>query len=500
MASLISSIIGGGQQSDADAQANATKAAALAALQNIDVPTVGEQELQLALQQNAGQLSPEQEGTVKLQGNALNNITTDPRLAAAQMGALQSLQQQGTEGLSASDKAALQQTENQLTQQANSQNQGTLQQFAQRGQAGSGASLAAQLMNNQNASNTANQRALQIAGQSQQNALQATAAAGTLGQNMQQQQYGQAANAANATNAINQFNAANSQNVMGTNTQAANHAQAYNLQNAQNISNQNTSTQNQQQQYNKGLYQQQFFDQLAKGQAAAGESNSLAGSQANAGADANKNTQAIGAGANSAVSQAATLFYNGGMVKGYDDGGTVTPGPSFGDKLKAFAAAGMPQSAPQAPAQNTPAAQPDGLAALISKLKPKSNTISMPNGTVAGNDNNYGASQLQMPQIGAQTPPAPSLLNKGGMAKPPKPDDPMSAFRMLFNGGEATNYKEGGKVPGKAKVKGDSPANDTVDAKLSPGELVIPRSIIGQPDNVIMDFVRAAKKHAKGGK
>lgn len=35
----------------------------------------------------------------------------------------------------------------------------------------------------------------------------------------------------------------------------------------------------------------------------------------------------------------------------------------------------------------------------------------------------------------------------------------------------------GGKVPGRAEVKGDSLKNDVVNAKLSPGEIVIPRSI-----------------------
>lgn len=43
------------------------------------------------------------------------------------------------------------------------------------------------------------------------------------------------------------------------------------------------------------------------------------------------------------------------------------------------------------------------------------------------------------------------------------------------------SYAQGGRVsavvPGKAKVAGDSLKNDTVDAKLSPGEIVIPRSI-----------------------
>lgn len=41
----------------------------------------------------------------------------------------------------------------------------------------------------------------------------------------------------------------------------------------------------------------------------------------------------------------------------------------------------------------------------------------------------------------------------------------------------APKMSNGGHVPGKAQVFGDSHVNDTVDAKLSPGEIVIPRSI-----------------------
>lgn len=45
-------------------------------------------------------------------------------------------------------------------------------------------------------------------------------------------------------------------------------------------------------------------------------------------------------------------------------------------------------------------------------------------------------------------------------------------------GGMVENYSDGGKVPGKPVFGGDSPANDTVPAMLSPGEIVIPRSIL----------------------
>lgn len=73
----------------------------------------------------------------------------------------------------------------------------------------------------------------------------------------------------------------------------------------------------------------------------------------------------------------------------------------------------------------------------------------------------------------------------------------------LAGGGIARNMVSGGHVPGKPKVGGakDSYANDTVDAKLSPGEIVIPRSITMSKDpiNLAAQFVKAtlAKKGKK---
>lgn len=46
----------------------------------------------------------------------------------------------------------------------------------------------------------------------------------------------------------------------------------------------------------------------------------------------------------------------------------------------------------------------------------------------------------------------------------------------MYDGGRL-NFKQGGGVPGHAPVNGDSPANDIVKAVLSPGEIVIPRTL-----------------------
>lgn len=68
----------------------------------------------------------------------------------------------------------------------------------------------------------------------------------------------------------------------------------------------------------------------------------------------------------------------------------------------------------------------------------------------------------------------------------------------LAKGGKVNSgLKSGGNVPGKAKVKGDSIKNDNVLAALSPGEIVIPRSIVDGPDapRRASDFVAAILSH-----
>lgn len=55
----------------------------------------------------------------------------------------------------------------------------------------------------------------------------------------------------------------------------------------------------------------------------------------------------------------------------------------------------------------------------------------------------------------------------------------------------------GGPVPGKARVFGDDSANDTVPAMLSPGEIVLPRSVTNSenPEAAAAAFVQAVKEH-----
>lgn len=58
-------------------------------------------------------------------------------------------------------------------------------------------------------------------------------------------------------------------------------------------------------------------------------------------------------------------------------------------------------------------------------------------------------------------------------------------------------FKAGGPVPGKAQVAGDSSKNDTVLAKLSPGEIVIPRSAASDPDKAAAFARQVAMRNRK---
>ena len=67
-------------------------------------------------------------------------------------------------------------------------------------------------------------------------------------------------------------------------------------------------------------------------------------------------------------------------------------------------------------------------------------------------------------------------------------------------GGRVPSYRRGGAVPGRASVPGDSPQNDTEHALLSPGEVVLPRTVADDPERAAA-FVRAIQRHhySQGG-
>lgn len=303
----------GGSAMAAGAQNNATRQAAELAQQSvrdleaIGIPTIEAQKIVLEQYQSQGQYTPELEEAIKLGDSNMLGVATDPNSRAAQMQALNKLREiSDAGGMSLEDQAVLQKTMGNIESANRGRREAILQDAQQRGGYGSGTALAAQLMAGQEAAQQANQAGLQSAGSAQARALQAIQAAGTLGGQINTQDFNQQSEKARAQDAINQWNAANSQQVAAANAQAKNLGQQYNLGNAQTLANQNVDTRNKQETYNKGLYQQQYQNELQKATAAA---NARAG-QATQITNAGQNAASLWSGVGSGISQGALAYGN----------------------------------------------------------------------------------------------------------------------------------------------------------------------------------------------
>ncbi len=199
------------------------------------------------------------------------------------------------------------------------------------------------------------------------------------------------------------------------------------------------------------------------------------GSEINAGVAAANQAQKMGmikgvtgalakGGMMAATGGASAVGYNGGMVT-MAQGGAVVP--------------------PTSPAVPNVAG---GAKSKVSQLFTAEKGIeqeSLDAGENIGDALSAGAQILARP--GAQAG------NAGMQASAPGAVDKLSAFAQ--GGQVGSRLKAGGKVPGKPAVGGavNTLQNDTVDAKLSPGEVVIPRSVMmsSDPVNNAAKFVAA---------
>lgn len=236
----------------------------------IGIPSAEAEQIVLEKYKSAGQWTPELEQAVKLGDSSMLGISTDPVYTAAAKKALLDLQNLGDQGgMTLQDQANLEKNLGNISAEERGHRQAILQNAAQRGGYGSGAALAAQLANQQDASQRAHQIGLDVNAQAQQRALQAIQAAGQLGTNLQNQEFNEKAKVSEAQDAIARWNAQNLQGVYGRNTGYGNQAQQYNLNAAQNLMNANTDIGNNQETYNKKLIEQNFNNQLALNKAKA---------------------------------------------------------------------------------------------------------------------------------------------------------------------------------------------------------------------------------------
>lgn len=246
-------------------KANAAMEKALAAMQAVELPDIEKMQLELEGMVQQGKLSPEEAQLFLQEKSQMNGVSTDPKLMQAQLDALSGLQDiSNSNGLTLGDKAKLSDIQSQENAQARGQREAILQSAQARGLGGSGISLMAQLQNQQDSATRASKRGTDVAAAAQDRALQALMQSGNLGGQIQENQFNQKAQVAKANDAINQFNTQNMQQTGNLNTGLRNTAQAANLAEKQRVADSNVGTRNQQQMHNKGLYQQQFNNELAK--------------------------------------------------------------------------------------------------------------------------------------------------------------------------------------------------------------------------------------------
>ncbi len=466
----------------------------------IQTPALKDLQVQLDKYIQAGKLTPQQAETQLLSSNAFNNIVTDPSYVGAQKQALQQMQQVATQGgLTAVDKAQLQDITNQQNQEAQGRNAAVMSQARERGMGGSDINIVNQLMNEQGAADRASQAGTNVAANAQTRALQAMQAAGTQGGQLQAQQYGEQANKAQAQNAIDLFNkqTLNSSNLY--NTQTANAAQAANLENAQAINNANTGTSNANKEYNAQQVQQQYNDALQKAQGVSG---------------------IYGNWANDATAQKkAETGANMGLTSGLLQGGATALGAAMGGPAGAMAANSMTANGGK-PNKNINESDLPGYANGGEVDHPEH-----PNHMAMGGHVHcyaYGETVSHHPDCymskggflgdlkkGALHKdlgvPSDKSIPSGKLEKATHSDNETLRKRAQFaeNAKHWHHGKDGGEVPGHAKVEGNSPKNDTIEAKLSPGEVVVPRSAMSDDEefNQFMEKFRPSNQHklASGG-
>lgn len=211
-------------------------------------------------------------------------------------------------------------------------------------------------------------------------------------------------------------------------------------------------------------------------------------------------------GVGSAIQGIANMFARGGMVQKFDGGGAVGASASQSIAGQILGAAGVPMWG-SGVNMNQPGAQKTGNSigqALGSKM------FGMSTGTptaVAGGPMDAGGAGGAAAAGPAPAAPLEGVAPLAVMAaahggKIPAHLQPVAKiYHPNFQAkGTAQLKAAGGDVPGKARVRGDSPKNDTVKTMLSPGEIVLPRSVTQSKDpaQAAADFV--SMELAKRGK
>lgn len=271
---VVGNIMGKGDRDRANQALNA----ALAKLQNIDLPP--EEKLRIALERPEvqGILKPYMQKAEQITGTKMSDISVDPKFKEAQMKALDTLQQLGETGFTAEERAAQSQMRRKLAGDVAAQEAAMKQEMAARG-IGGGAELASRLKAQQAGANIAAQQGEDLAARAEQRALQAILGGGQMAGQMRGQEFGEQAQVASAEDALARFNLQQRAAAQAANIGQLNRAQLQNLMEKQRVHEAGIAAQHTEEAQRARAAQQAFQNQFALAQA---QANALKGQAAQA--------------------------------------------------------------------------------------------------------------------------------------------------------------------------------------------------------------------------
>lgn len=284
-APVIGGLMGNAAASKSRAQQKAMIKKAIQELEKLGVPPDLSSPLILQNFESAGLYTPEMEQDLNdsVSESEVGKITEDSSLRDAQKSALTTMQQRAKVGLSAEDRAALNQVRQQVQQDSQAKQSQILQEMQARGQGGGGAELAARLTAGQAGADRASSASDTLMAQAQERALQALGQSANLAGEVRGQDFNVANTKASALDERNRFLAQNSISRQTRNVGAMNTAEQQNLANKQSIMSANTQQANAESLRQRNE-QGAFFDRKAQlaGQKAAAQVGA-AGQYANMG-------------------------------------------------------------------------------------------------------------------------------------------------------------------------------------------------------------------------
>lgn len=256
----------------------------------------------------AGIYTPELEEAIIQSASEVVQMQERPEMRESQIQALNLLKDRSESGMTAEDRAAMNQIVDQASRETEAQEADIIRNLQQRGQAGSGAELAARLSAVQAGANRLSDQSTQQAAIAQQRALEAIKAQAGLSGDIRAQDYSTDITRAKAADELNRFNTqqqiARQQRNIGT----QNIAQQQNLARQQSISDANIKMRNLEQERQRQAAARDWEKQL-----------NLAKAQQSAAKDATDfyqgqaaDTQKFGTGMGSAGADLAQSIFSGG--------------------------------------------------------------------------------------------------------------------------------------------------------------------------------------------